>query len=145
MASAMLPVAEGAPPRAKPARSVRRQPAGSRWSGTTARCALTLAAGSLHATGWVFPGAWYAVWPAQCALIALGAITTPRKAVLYGSAAGAIGIASSFYWGVDALRQTFDASSALAWIVFVLLVAFESLGFGLFCASVSYAARRGAP
>lgn len=126
-----------------PARSLSRRPRPRQSAGTLSRCGLSLVAGWLHAVGWVFPGAWYAAWPAQAALIALGAVTTPAKAFAYGSASGAIGIAASFYWGVDALRQTFDATPAIAWTVFALLVGLEALGFGLFCAAVSYLRRGG--
>jgi apolipoprotein N-acyltransferase len=104
---------------------------------------LTLAAGSLHAAGWLFPGSWYAVWLGQAALIALAAGCSPRRAVAWGTVAGAIGIGSSFYWGVGALRQTFEAAPAVAWTLFVVLVAIEAFGFGLFCGAASLAARRG--
>src|SRR5687767_5606618 len=127
MSSAMLsPVAS-----ARPTRMRRQTPlrAGRPSRFGAAALGLTLAAGSLHAAGWLFPGAWLPVWAGQAALIALGVSTTPRRALVFGTLAGAIGIASSFYWGVAALRQTFDASPALAWSVFALLVVMESLGF----------------
>jgi apolipoprotein N-acyltransferase len=54
-----------------------------------------------------------------------------------------LAIASSFYWGVAALRQTFDATPVLAWTVFIGLVALEGLSFGLFIWTASVAARRG--
>src|SRR4051812_2687048 len=82
--------------------------------GAFARLGLMLLAGGLHATGWLFPGAWYAVWVAQVALIGLAAGARPRTAFLYGTAAGAIEIGCSFYWGVAALRQTFDATPVVA-------------------------------
>src|SRR5262245_1641805 len=104
---------------------------------------LTLAAGLLHAAGWLVPGAWYAVWFGQAALIALAAICSPRRAIAWGTVVGAIGIGSSFYWGGAALGQTFEAAPAVAWGLFVVLVAIEAFGFGLFCGAASLAARGG--
>jgi apolipoprotein N-acyltransferase len=100
-------------------------------------------AGLLHAAGWLFPGTWYAVWLAQAATIGLGAICRPRAALLYGSLTGAVGIGLSFYWGLAALQNTFDASPLTAASVFVGLVAIEAAGFGLFCWAISVATRCG--
>ncbi len=132
---------------ARPAR-LRRQASHfgerpNRWRATALGLCLVLAAGALHAAGWLFPGAWPSVWAGQVALIALGVRTTPRRALGFGTLVGAIGIGSSFYWGVAALRQTFDASPAIAWSVFGLLVTIEALGFGVLCWAASRAARGG--
>src|SRR5690242_1011001 len=89
----------------------------SRDSGLLLRIGLTVATGAFHAIPWLFPGMWPAEWFAQAAAIALGAVCRPRSALAYGTAAGMLAIASSFYWGVAALRQTFDATPALAWTV----------------------------
>src|SRR3954453_23388763 len=80
----------------------------SRSGGLLLRLALTVATGGLYAIPWLWPGSLPAAWMAQAAAIALGAVCRPRAALGYGSIAGMIGIASSFYWGVAALRQTFD-------------------------------------
>src|SRR6476661_2245809 len=131
-----------AAPAVRPTRAVtgNRQ---SRDSGVLLRLGLTFATGGLHAIPWLFPGAWPAEWLAQAAAIALGAACRPRAALAYGTTAGMLGIASSFYWGVAALRQTFDATPFLAWTVFIGLVALEGVSFGLFIWTASVAARRG--
>src|SRR4029079_12151930 len=49
----------------------------------------------------------------------------------------------SFYWGLAALQNPFDASPAAAGAIFTSLVAIGAVGFGLFCAAVSVAARGG--
>src|SRR5437868_4313273 len=72
--------------------------------GLLLRLGLTVATGGLYAIPWLWPGAWLAAWMAQTTAIALGASCRPRAALGYGSIAGMIGIASSFYWGVAALR-----------------------------------------
>ncbi len=114
------------------------------WAGVGGPSALAVAAGVLHATAWMFAGTWYAAWLGQAALIGLGVACRPRAALLYGTAAGALGISLSFYWGLAALENTFDASPLAATAVFVALVAIEAVGVGLFCWAVSMAARRGA-
>jgi apolipoprotein N-acyltransferase len=114
------------------------------WAGICGFSALAVSAGLLHAAAWLFPGAWYAAWLGQAALIGLGVACRPRAAMLYGSMAGALGIAASFYWGLAALQNTFDASPLAAAAVFAALVSIEAVGMGLFCWAVAMAARRGA-
>src|SRR5688572_10386487 len=115
MASATLaPLAVDLPSRARRFKQPRARRANS-WTGVALRCVLILTAGGLHAAGWLFPGTWPAVWAGQAALVALGVSTKPRLALLCGTLVGAIGIASSFYWGVAALKQQFAASPAVAW------------------------------
>jgi apolipoprotein N-acyltransferase len=123
-------------------KAVRRPPR-RRWEGLALRLLLVFAAGGLHAAGWLFPGAWPTVWAGQAGLIALGVSTTPRRAFGYGTLVGVIGIASSFYWGIESLQQTFDATPAVAWTVFAMLVLLEAIGFGALCCVSSWAALRG--
>jgi apolipoprotein N-acyltransferase len=145
MSTAMLsPLASARPTRMRRQKRLRAKRPSRSGAAALVMC-LTLAAGALHAAGWLFPGAWLPVWAGQAALIALGVSTTPRRALVFGTLAGAIGIASSFYWGVAALRQTFDASPAIAWSVFALLVVMESLGFGVLCFAASRASHGGVP
>jgi len=124
-------------------RAVAPQARSLGWAGMYARAGLACVAGLLHAAGWLFPGTWYAVWLAQAATIGLGTMCRPRVAFLYGSLTGAVGIALSFYWGLAALQNTFDASPLTAGAVFLGLVAIEAAGFGMFCCAVSIAAGRG--
>jgi len=114
-----------------------------RWYGIVVRLGLIAATSAFHAIPWVFPGAWPAAWIGQAAAIGLGASCRPWVALGYGTAAGTLAIASSFYWGVAALRQTFDASPVVAWGIFVGLVVFEGLSFGLFVWAASAAAHGG--
>jgi apolipoprotein N-acyltransferase len=138
----LTPSAVKLPPRTIRTKVVRRRPRMA-WYALAARAALIFAVGGLHAAGWLFPGKWPAVWLAQAGLIALGVSTTPRRALCEGTLVGAIGIGSSFYWGVEALQQTFNASPLIAWSIFALLVTVEALGFGVFCCVTSFAAHRG--
>src|SRR5437868_2991657 len=77
---------------------------------SSVRLHLTTAAiaALLHACGWLFPGAWEAVWVGQAATIALGAMCRPRAAFGYGFVLGGIAISLSFYWGAWTLRFIFD-------------------------------------
>ena len=107
------------------------------------RLTLAIAAGLLHGSGWLFPGMWYTVWPAQAALILLGVLCTPKSAFLHGFVTGAIGIGCSFYWGMAALNTTIDASPLLAAAIFSALVAWDAVGFGVLALVASLASRRG--
>lgn len=107
------------------------------------RLCLAILAGGFHAAGWLFPGAWYAVWVAQSALILLGALSTSRSAFAYGTLTGAIGIGCSFYWSPSVLAETIDATPLLAGLIYSALVAVEASGFGLFCLACSWAFRQG--
>ena len=107
------------------------------------RVLLAVVAGLLHGGGWVYPGLWWSVWLGQAALLLLGLLCAPRGAFLLGSITGGIGIAISFAWAVEAMQATLDAHPILAVLIFSGLVLFEALGFGLFCAAVSVASRRG--
>jgi len=104
---------------------------------------LALFACGLHAAGWLFPGAWLPAWLGQAGAVLLAVNCRPRLALLLGSIGGAFGIAGSFYWGVAALRQTFDATPVMAWTIFLGLVAIEGFGYGLFCFLVSVLAKCG--
>src|SRR5215211_2065037 len=114
------PVVSEFPLPVRRSKAVRRPPR-RRWEGLALRLLLVFAAGGLHAAGWLFPGAWPTVWAGQAGLIGLGVSTTPRRAFGYGTLVGVIGIASSFYWGIESLQQTFDATPAIAWTVFAML------------------------
>ncbi|HEY2412427.1 MAG TPA: apolipoprotein N-acyltransferase [Pirellulaceae bacterium] len=105
--------------------------------------ALASAAGLVHAIAWVFPGACWAAWIAQMLTILLAVSCRPRQALVWGAFAGAVGIACSFHWGIAALRQTFDATFWMAWVLFAGLVAIEAVAFGLFCCLTAAAAHKG--
>jgi len=107
------------------------------------RCGLAASGGLLHACGWLFPGAWPAVWIGQAAMVSLGAVCRTREAFCYGFLLGVIGIGISFYWGAEALKHTFNTLPVVAWSAFVLLVALEAAAIGLFCTFVSLFSRRG--
>lgn len=133
-----------------PAVNLIRQPSSPQsqkprlWKSVSTRIAVALLAGGLHAAGWLFPGAWYAAWLGQCALIALGVLCGPRGAFFYGWLCGAVGIGASFYWGIESLQLALDAPVAVAILIFCTLVAFEGVAFGAFCLIVSLA-RGGGP
>jgi apolipoprotein N-acyltransferase len=125
-------------------RAVAPQARSLGWAGVCGPLALGCAAGLLHALAWLFPGTWYTAWLGQAAFIGLAMTCRPRAALLYGSLGGALGIGVSFYWGLAALQNTFDASPLTAAAVFLALVALEAAGIGAFCWAVSIASRRGA-
>jgi len=138
------------PPAVKPIASrskarIQLQPLSSRrnWVRIGTLACVAGAAGLIHAVPWVFPGACWAAWIAQLITIVLAINCRPRQALAWGTFAGAIGIACSFYWGVAALHQTFDATFWMAWVLFAGLVAIEALGFGIFCYFTSLAAHKG--
>lgn len=104
---------------------------------------LAIASALMHAAAWLWPGVWLPVWIAQAMLIGLAVACKPRYALALGTLSGALAIALSFYWGVEALRQAFGASLFLGVSVFSLLVAMEAAGMGVFCWITSLAVRRG--
>lgn len=146
MATATLPDTEKNPPRLRELRPTVRASghrASPSWQQLAVKIVVALAAGALHAASWLFPGAYGWVWAGQIALIWLAATSRPKAAFAYGVIVGSVGIGCSFYWGIEALRLTVDASPAVALLVYAVLVAIEAVAFGLFGCVVSIAAGRG--
>jgi apolipoprotein N-acyltransferase len=110
---------------------------------TTALIFLAALSGALHGLAWLFPDVWYCAWGGQIGLICLGFLTAPRAAFALGFLVGAIGTGSAFYWGIDALDLTMDASKSVAFALYSVLIAAEAVGFAIFCGGVSRIARGG--
>src|SRR5438128_2015605 len=139
MATATIPTKERTqlPIRRQELRPPSLSEPGSSWPLVAARLAVAISAGALHGAAWLFPGAWYAAWLGQAGLISLGFLCAPRRAFAHGFLVGAIGTGSAFYWGIEALRLTMDASIPVALGLYAALIGIEAIAFGMFCAAVA--------
>jgi apolipoprotein N-acyltransferase len=140
MSTATAPIA--AQPPLLREREQRSLPARQKFRSTIATVVvLAVFSGVTHGLAWLFPGAWYCAWMGQIGLICLGFLAPPRAAFALGFVVGAIGTGSAFYWGIEALNATMDASTAVAFGLYCALIALEAGAFALFCCGVSLVAR----
>ncbi|MHB0957932.1 MAG: apolipoprotein N-acyltransferase [Pirellulaceae bacterium] len=93
--------------------------------------AVGVATGWLLAVSWITPAAYPATWAGYAVFFLFALGHRPLPAFFVGSLIGAVALAMAFLWAPATLALQFDLSPLWTWSLFVCLITWESVPFGL--------------
>ncbi len=85
--------------------------------------------GGFFSLDWTGADGWWITWISMAGYLTVAARSTPRAAVFYGFLFGVISLGLSFSWAEQMLAYVMNQEGTNPWLVFSLLVAWESLLF----------------
>ncbi|MHB8972116.1 MAG: apolipoprotein N-acyltransferase [Pirellulaceae bacterium] len=93
------------------------------------------------AVSWIEPAAYPATWVGYIVFFLFAVRNRPLRAFFVGLLIGTVALAVAFLWAPATLALQFDLSPVWTWMLFVCLIAWESVPFGVLCCLASRALR----
>lgn len=107
------------------------------------RPVIILGAGILIGVPWLFTWCYALGLVGYSVLIVRAALVPPRQAFLESFACGAIALGIAFHWAANSIFGTTNLSYPLSVCLFVLLILWEAIAFGILGIATSFLASRG--
>jgi len=105
--------------------------------------AIVIGAGVLIGIPWLFTWCYAFGLIGYSALIVRAAVVRPRQAFLESFACGAIALGIAFHWAANSIFGTTNLSFTLSVFVFIGLILWEAIAFGMLGLAASFLASRG--